>query len=67
MSPYRKAPAALTVAPPAPWWRILRAWAGGTFGRLKWRRWMRAKELHRRAYVAAKMPRPTRTVRYLDS
>jgi hypothetical protein len=31
---YRKAPALLSVAPPAPWWRLLRAWAGGTLKRL---------------------------------
>lgn len=35
---YRTAPRAPLQFPPAPWWRLLRAWANGTLRRLRMRR-----------------------------
>jgi hypothetical protein len=35
MTAYCSPPVALSRAPRAPWWRTLRAWLGGTFGRLE--------------------------------
>ncbi len=35
VSAYRESPRQLSVAPPAPWWRLLRAWAGGISRRIE--------------------------------
>jgi hypothetical protein len=48
MSAYRKPPRRIGIAPRAPRWRMLRAWAGGTFARIERAQGRRLAELIRR-------------------
>ncbi len=48
MSAYRSPPRQLSVAPPAPWWRLLRAWLTGTFAKLPGAKRCREYELDKR-------------------
>jgi hypothetical protein len=58
MIAYREKPKPASVAPSAPWWRLARAWAGGSLRRLPWAKASRAAlTSYRLAWPAAKAPR----------